>query len=258
MATTTNLRSLHRNANPNLLHHHHSFCRRNLISMSIFSNKLAIASLTNTNTTTTTLSPLNSTSTSTDAAATSLDALSRHLASGDLRQADEETRRLLVALAGEGAVRRGYVFFSEVQFVPAEELRAIDRLWRSHSGGRFGYSVQKRIWERRAGRDFTQFFIRVGWMRRLEAAEVEQWNYRSFPSEFTWELGDDSPPEGHLPLTNALRGTQLLASIFAHPAFEEEDQEAAAASNSNLKEEGKERSSLLGGKIKLKPADYSF
>ncbi|KAI4310762.1 hypothetical protein MLD38_035713 [Melastoma candidum] len=148
----------------------------------------------------------------------SYDALRESLASGDFRQADEVTRRLLIVLAGEQARKRGYVFFSEVQFIPADDLRAIDQLWREHSGGRFGYSVQKTIWEK-ANRDFTVFFVRVGWMKKLDT-EVQQYNYRSFPGEFVWELNNDTPL-GHLPLTNALRGTQLLTCILTHPAFEE-------------------------------------
>ncbi|XP_047980031.1 tetrapyrrole-binding protein, chloroplastic [Salvia hispanica] len=160
---------------------------------------------------------------STSKYSTSLDLLRQHLGGKDLRQADEETRRLIIALAGEAAVKRGYVFFSEVQFIPAEALREIDSLWRQHSEGKFGYSVQRRIWKK-LNRDFTSLFIKVGWMKKLESSEVEQYNYRSFPAEFTWEM-EEGPPEGHLPLTNALRGTQLLSCILSHPAFDGEDDE---------------------------------
>ncbi|CAA0818642.1 Tetrapyrrole-binding protein- chloroplastic [Striga hermonthica] len=169
-----------------------------------------------------------STSGATGSGGISLGLLERCLSSKDFRQADEETRRLLIVLAGEAAVRRGYVFFSEVQFIPAGELRAIDELWRQNSGGRYGYSVQRRIWRKAKG-DFTRFFIRVGWMKKLEGCEVEQYNYRSFPGEFMWdppeaEEGAAPPaPEGHLPLTNALRGTRLLESILTHPAFDIDD-----------------------------------
>lgn len=55
-------------------------------------------------------------------------------------------------------------------------------------------------------------------MKKLDS-EVEQYNYRAFPNEFIWENGKETPV-GHLPLTNALRGTQLLACILSHPAFE--------------------------------------
>ncbi|CAN0920672.1 Tetrapyrrole-binding protein, chloroplastic [Linum grandiflorum] len=162
-----------------------------------------------------------STTTTTPQNTFTLDLLRHHLTAQDFRQADEETRRLLIVLAGEAAVTRGYVFFSEVQFISADELKAIDELWKEHSGGKFGYSVQKKIWVNKfCKRDFTKFFIRVGWMKKLESSEVEQYNYRAFPGEFIWELGDDTP-EGHLPLTNALRGTQLLNCVLNHPAFED-------------------------------------
>lgn len=112
------------------------------------------------------------------------------------------------------------MFFSEVQFISDTDLKIIDALWKQHSNNKFGYSVQKKIW-RKCSKDFTKFFIKVGWMKKLDT-EVVQYNYRAFPNEFVWEISEnsDSPPEGHLPLTNALRGTQLLNCIFNHRAFE--------------------------------------
>ena len=190
--------------------------------------------------------------------APSLDLLGRQLAAGDYRQADETTRALIIDLAGESARRRGYVFFSEVQFISAEDLRAIDELWKEHSNGKFGYSVQRRLWEK-SQRDFTRFFIRVGWMKKLDT-EVEQYNYRAFPDEFIWEMKDDTP-EGHLPLTNALRGTQLLGNIFTHPAFQEDNQEDEAAAEESATtgqtkddNKGRERPKFMRD---FKP-DYSF
>lgn len=158
------------------------------------------------------------------------------------------------------------MFFSEVQFVSESDLRAIDELWKRHSDNRFGYSVQKKIFEK-ADRDFTRFFIKVAWMKKLDT-EVEQYNYRSFPDEFVWELDGDTP-EGHLPLTNALRGTQLLKNILNHPAFiseeedklgeEEEDKvgnkDEGSDKNGGLK--GLKDSSKPSGNIAFKP-DYSF
>lgn len=116
------------------------------------------------------------------------------------------------------------MFFSEVQFISKQDLQAIDSLWRQHSNNKYGYSIQRKIWKK-LNKDFTKFFIKLGWMKKLESSEVEQYNYKAFPDEFFWELTDDTP-EGHLPLTNALRGTQLFTCILSHPAFEEiEEQE---------------------------------
>jgi hypothetical protein len=190
--------------------------------------------------------------------APTLDLLGHQLAAGDYRQADETTRALLIKLAGESAWPRGYVFFSEVQFISVEDLRAIDQLWREYSDGKFGYSIQKRLWEK-ARRDFTPFFIKVGWMKKLDT-EIEQYNYRAFPDEFIWEMKDDTP-EGHLPLTNALRGTQLLVNILTHPAFKDDQEEEAtedvtATTSDQMKDDSKERERPQSMKD-FKP-NYSF
>lgn len=136
----------------------------------------------------------------------------QHLSNQDLRQADAETRRLLIVLAGDDAKKRGYVFFAEVKLISKADLKAIDDLWKQYSNNRFGYCVQKRIFGK-VNRDFTKLFIKIGLMKKLET-EIEQYNYRSFPSEFIWDLSDDTVPGGHLPLTNALRSTQLFFSIL--------------------------------------------
>ncbi|MFQ6645564.1 hypothetical protein Gotur_019522 [Gossypium turneri] len=69
-------------------------------------------------------------------------------------------------------------------------------------------------------------------MKKLDT-EIEQYNYRAFPDEFIWELNDETP-EGHLPLTNALRGTQLFNSILSHPAFEGQEEEAETGENGGV------------------------
>ncbi|KAH7835070.1 hypothetical protein Vadar_022595 [Vaccinium darrowii] len=190
----------------------------------------------------------------------SFDLLHHHLSTQNFRQADEETRRLLIALAGDQAVNRGYVFFSEAQFISQSDLKSIDTLWKTHSNNKFGYSVQRKIWKK-ANKDFTKFFMKVGWMKKLDT-EMEQYNYRAFPNEFIWELNEETP-EGHLPLTNALRGTQLLNSILSHPAFDEGEEEEEEEEIFDGKGSGN-RGGLLNG---LKPLskgttvfkpDYSF
>lgn len=42
-------------------------------------------------------------------------ALRDHLKDGDWRKAEDETRALLIRLAGEDAVKRGWVYFTEVR-----------------------------------------------------------------------------------------------------------------------------------------------
>uniref|UniRef100_A0A0A9D0J9 GUN4-like domain-containing protein n=1 Tax=Arundo donax TaxID=35708 RepID=A0A0A9D0J9_ARUDO len=97
-------------------------------------------------------------------------------------------------------------------------------------------------------------------MKKLDT-EIEQYNYRAFPDEFIWEMKDDTP-KGHLPLTNALRGTQLLGNILTHPAFEEGQEEeetvesitATTAGQSKDDNKGRERPKFM----KDFKSDYSF
>lgn len=69
-----------------------------------------------------------------------------YLAAGDVRKADDETRALLIKMAGPGAVQRGWVYFTEVPPIPAADLLTVDALWKAASNNKFGYSVQKEMW----------------------------------------------------------------------------------------------------------------
>lgn len=136
-------------------------------------------------------------------------ALREYLAAGDVRKADDETRALLIKMAGSGAVQRGWVYFTEVPTIPAADLQTVDALWRAASNNRFGYSVQKEMWVQ-AGRRWPKFFKAIDWV-------VGENNvYRKWPAEFKYAY---DAPKGHMPLTNALRGTQLFQAIMEHPAF---------------------------------------
>ncbi|XP_010413701.1 PREDICTED: tetrapyrrole-binding protein, chloroplastic [Camelina sativa] len=194
--------------------------------------------------------------------ATIFDVLENHLVGQNFRQADEETRRLLIQIAGEAAVKRGYVFFSEVKSISTEDLQAIDDLWMKHSDGRFGYSVQRKIWLK-VKKDFTRFFVTVEWMKLLDT-EVVQYGYRAFPDEFKWELNDETPL-GHLPLTNALRGTQLLKCVLSHPAFATADDDNSGETEQELnrgvavaKEQQTETPGGVGGDKRVFKTNYTF
>jgi hypothetical protein len=55
-------------------------------------------------------------------------ALREHLKASEYRLADDETRALLIKLAGEGAVKRGWVYFSEVKSIPSKDFQTMDAL----------------------------------------------------------------------------------------------------------------------------------
>jgi hypothetical protein len=131
------------------------------------------------------------------------------LEAGEWEKADDEHRRLMCVLAGEEAEDREWVYFTEVDNMPVTDLQTIDALWKFYSNNRFGFSVQRKIWVSQK-RQWAKFFKKIDW------TTGENGDYRKFPQEFQWRA--DAAP-GHLPLTNALRGTQLLAALLEHPAF---------------------------------------
>lgn len=136
-------------------------------------------------------------------------ALRDFLKAGEWRKAEDETRLLLIKLAGADAVKRGWVYFSEVKSISVKDFQALDGLWKAASGGKFGYAVQREIWVQN-NRRWPKFFKQIDWV-------VGENNvYRKWPMEFDYSL---DAPRGHLPLTNALRGTQLFQAILEHPAF---------------------------------------
>mmetsp|Transcript_23376 Transcript_23376/g.60746 ORF Transcript_23376/g.60746 Transcript_23376/m.60746 type:complete len:259 (+) Transcript_23376:1-777(+) len=135
------------------------------------------------------------------------------LAAGEFQKADDLTRALLIQLAGEDAQERGWVYFSEVKSISVKDFKSMDDLWVAHSEGKFGFSVQRNLWMQNAKR-WPKFFKRINWV------QGENNFYRKWPAEFIYTMDAE---KGHLPLTNALRGTELLQAIFNHPAFVTEE-----------------------------------
>eukprot|EP01025_Chloroclados_australasicus_P028916 TRINITY_DN286_c0_g4_i1.p1 TRINITY_DN286_c0_g4~~TRINITY_DN286_c0_g4_i1.p1 ORF type:complete len:235 (-),score=12.83 TRINITY_DN286_c0_g4_i1:104-808(-) len=134
----------------------------------------------------------------------------------DFFKADDIHRKKLIEVAGEPAQERGWVYFSEVKDIPVEDLQTIDQLWVASSNGKFGFSVQRQIW-RACDMKWSKFFQAINWLKG------EKLNYRAWPAEFIYDL---EATKGHLPLTNALRGTQLFECIMTHPAFESKEKPA--------------------------------
>jgi len=138
------------------------------------------------------------------------------LAAEDFKAADAETRRLLIVVAGLAAEKRGWVYFSEVKSIPVADMTTIDGLWQHFSKGKFGYAAQKKIW-RSCRSQFDKFAEQISWF-------TDKWKNRNWPDEFIYSL---EAPVGHLPLTNCIRGAQVLDEILNHPAFEKKKTEKA-------------------------------
>jgi len=125
-------------------------------------------------------------------------------------EADRLTLQKLCELAGPLAVQRNWLYFTEVEGFPVEDLRTLDRLWRLYSLGKFGFSRQRQIWLG-VGRNWDILWERIAWKR--------EGHWTRYPSEFIWDL---TAPAGHLPLSNQLRGVRAIASLLNHPAWSQE------------------------------------
>ncbi len=120
------------------------------------------------------------------------------LAQGKWREADEETLRVMLKVAGRE--EDGWLGVEDIEKFPCTDLRTIDTLWVKYSKGRFGFSVQKRIWESVGGtpdadyETYKRFGDRVKWR-----VDNDWLDYRDLDFTFTPEA-----PEGHLPAAAAL------------------------------------------------------
>ncbi|MFQ4135531.1 GUN4 domain-containing protein [Nodosilinea sp. PGN35] len=103
------------------------------------------------------------------AQAVEVGALRSHLAAQDWQAADAETRRILDPWIHPGGNILGPGLATNI---PPEVLQTLDQLWVEASGGRFGFSVQQRIWAEVAAQHPNDsslaakaFGDRVGWTR---------------------------------------------------------------------------------------------
>jgi serine/threonine protein kinase len=106
------------------------------------------------------------------------------------RKADQETRRLMSVIAGREDP--GWLRTNDIDHFPETDLCTINQLWTSYSNGRFGFSVQKKIWQEVSG-SFNydtecRLGDRVGWR--------EQGKWRLY-CDLNFSL---DAPVGHLPI----------------------------------------------------------
>ncbi|NJM73210.1 MAG: GUN4 domain-containing protein [Scytonema sp. RU_4_4] len=138
------------------------------------------------------------------------------LAAGKWKEADEET--LAVMLKASGREKDGWLDIESIKNFPCTDLRTIDQLWVKYSNGRFGFSVQKRIWESVGGKPGADYEIwekfgdRVGWRRRrrIKAMLQKEW-LATDELNFTTQAR-----EGHLPARFRVMGRQSALRLLRH------------------------------------------
>ncbi len=135
------------------------------------------------------------------------------LAAGKWKEADRETK--LVILQVSGLEQEAKLDKEHLENFSCESLRTIDQLWVKYSNGRFGFSVQKHLFESVGGKPgvddykaYCRFGERVGWLVK---------NCWLSETDLIFTL---DAPSGHLPLTpflvliRGIRSRKLFFSDF--------------------------------------------
>jgi hypothetical protein len=76
------------------------------------------------------------------------------------KEADQETARIMLWVACRE--KEGWLDEESINKFPCQDLLTIDQLWVQKSNGRFGFSVQKEIYNQ-VGKDFDKFADQVEW-----------------------------------------------------------------------------------------------
>ena len=121
------------------------------------------------------------------------------------KEADAETLRVMLAVTK----RENCLDSNSIRNFPCEDLRTIDQLWVKYSDGKFGFSVQKRIYQSFDGKMgynediLNKFGDKVGWRKGGDWLHYEDITF------------DKKAPEGNLPVVNGFYLTwQDLGSYF--------------------------------------------
>ncbi len=114
------------------------------------------------------------------------------LSAGQWKEADWETTAILLRVSNRE--QEGWMRAEDFKKFPCPDLQTIDRLWVNYSNGRFGFSVQKHVWDSVGAKtniDYTtwcRFGDHLGW--RVKG------NWLNY-SELTFD--PNTAPPGHLP-----------------------------------------------------------
>ncbi|MGA7936444.1 MAG: GUN4 domain-containing protein, partial [Kovacikia sp.] len=119
------------------------------------------------------------------------------LSNGRWKEADQETEKLMLKLAGRSD--ENHLTVDSLKQFPGEDLELIDQLWLKFSGGKFGFSVQTKLWLEFEGKlDFGEdrdAAIRV--FRRL--SDQNRWRVKREWLKYSALDFSMNAPSAHLP-----------------------------------------------------------
>lgn len=109
------------------------------------------------------------------------------LSTNNWEEADAETARIMIRFSGDETETQ--FVYENISDFPCGILLEVDALWLKYSRGKFGFRVQKEIWNR-SRRRFENFAVKVGWC--INGTWLQD-------SDLTYDI---SAPSGHLPSLN--------------------------------------------------------
>ena len=136
------------------------------------------------------------------------------LSAGNWKEADHETARVM-----QKVVQRSEMQIQDIENFPCTDLHTIDQLWVQYSQGRFGFSIQKKIYESSGGLVAPNGYNSETW---AVFAKRVSW-YKIYPRGLVVLLGNSnltfalSAPVGHLP--GSLLPSNNTGSIGCFTAF---------------------------------------
>jgi WD40 repeat protein len=114
------------------------------------------------------------------------------LAAGKWLDADLETTAIILRISGREA--EGWLTEEDIENFPCADLLTIDQLWVKYSQGRFGFSVQKEIWESVGGKKNADYLIYCSFSKRVRWGDGNN-SWLLYP-DLTFNT---TAPAGHLP-----------------------------------------------------------
>ena len=113
------------------------------------------------------------------------------LAAGRWKEADRETTRVMIEITGRLSIEE--ITPEDLQKVPCNAVMVVDRLWQHYSNGRFGFSVQLRLYQSLGGNMDTiraqnnEFLQRttekIGWRKNGKLVAYDDFDFSLKASE---------------------------------------------------------------------------
>lgn len=135
------------------------------------------------------------------------------LAAGKWREADLETTKVMIEIAGKTELEQ--ITPEDIQKYPCNAIMVIDQLWRKYSNNRFGFSLQLKIYQSVGGSIDSIRAQRIEFLQ--QTAEKTGWHKngkRVEPDDFDFSL---EAPEGGLPVNwwNSPYGAKMANFFMA-------------------------------------------